>query len=106
VPYELRFAPAAANALEKLAASGGNHAAKLKKVRKALGRLQADPRYPALRSHLYHHFPGLESGKVCDSYVDNHVAGAWRIYWMYGPDEIRDGVAMSVISVLYIGPHS
>jgi hypothetical protein len=105
VAYELRFAPAAAAALRKLAASGAQSTAKLKKVRKALGLLQTDPMYPGLRSHLYQHFPGMEKGKIWDSYVENHTPGAWRIYWMYGPNEVRDGVEVSVISVLVIGPH-
>jgi len=40
-----------------------------------------------------------------DSYVENRTPGAWRIYWMYGPNEIRDDVEIAVITVLMIGPH-
>jgi hypothetical protein len=40
-----------------------------------------------------------------DSYVENRTPGAWRIWWMYGPDEIRDDQAVAVITVLDIGPH-
>lgn len=103
--YELRFTPAAAETLAKLAKGGNATAAKLKKVRKALGLLQTDPLYPGLHSHRYHHFPGLEKDKVWDSYVENRTPGAWRIYWMYGPDEVRDGEDIPVITVLVIGPH-
>lgn len=103
--YELRFAPATAETLTKLIKGGNATAAKLKKVRKALGLLQADPMYPGLHSHLYQHFPGLEKGKVWDSYVENRAPGAWRIYWMYGPNEIRDGVEIPIITVLAIRPH-
>jgi hypothetical protein len=105
VPYELRFAPAAADTLQRLAAGGNAAAVKLKKVRKALGLLQADPAYPGLHSHLYQRFPGLEKDKVWDSYVENRTPGAWRIYWMYGPNEIRDGAEIAIITVLVIGPH-
>jgi len=105
VAYELRFASAAAEAMTKLAGGGSKALAKLKKVRKALGMLQIDPTYPGLHSHLYQHFPGLEKGKVWDSYVENHTPGAWRIYWMYGPNEIRDGKEIVIITVLVIGPH-
>ncbi|HEX6500829.1 MAG TPA: hypothetical protein VF054_17640 [Micromonosporaceae bacterium] len=105
MPYELRFAHAAAQAIQRLIDGGPATAGKLKKVRKALGLLQKDPRYPALHSHLYQHFPGLEKGKVWDSYVENRTPGAWRIYWMYGPDEVRDGKETAVITVLVIGPH-
>ncbi|ASF06225.1 hypothetical protein NBRGN_054_00200 [Nocardia brasiliensis NBRC 14402] len=102
--YELRFARAAADALQKLA-ERPNTATKLKKVHKALGLLQADPLYPGLNSHLYQNFPGLEKNKVWDSYVENHTPGAWRVYWMYGPDIERDGELVSIITVLAIGPH-
>jgi hypothetical protein len=105
VAYELRFASAAAEAMTKLASGGNKTLTKLKKVRKALGMLQIDPTYPGLHSHLYQHFPGLEKGKVWDSYVENHAPGAWRIYWMYGPSEIRDGKEIAIITVLVIGPH-
>lgn len=102
--YELRFAPAAAQTLQGLSGTGGG-AAKLKKVRKALGLLQTDPTHPGLRSHRYQRFPGLEKDRVWDSYVENRTPGAWRIYWMYGPNEVRDGVEIAIITVLVIGPH-
>ncbi|MGH3679683.1 MAG: hypothetical protein ACRDT2_05395 [Natronosporangium sp.] len=101
--YQLRFAPAAAETLARLERRGS--VAKLKKVRKALGLLQTDPMYPGLHSHRYHLFPGLEKDKIWDSYVENRTPGAWRIYWMYGPDEVHDGVDVPVITVLVIGPH-
>ncbi|MGQ0717546.1 MAG: hypothetical protein ACT4NP_09575 [Pseudonocardiales bacterium] len=43
--------------------------------------------------------------KVWDSYVENRTPGAWRIWRMYGPDEIRDNQTVAVITVLGIGPH-
>jgi hypothetical protein len=105
VAYELRFSPTAAETVQGLIAGGQGTAIKLKKVRKALGLLQTDPTYPGLHSHLYQHFPGLEKGKVWDSYVENRTPGAWRIYWMYGPNEMRDDAEIAVITVLVIGPH-
>jgi hypothetical protein len=105
VAYELRFAPAAAETMVKLTNGGNATLTKLKKIRKALGMLQADPMYPGLHSHLYQHFPGLEKGKVWDSYVENRTPDAWRIYWTYGPNEVRDGKEIAIITVLVIGPH-
>lgn len=101
----MRFAPAAVQPIQGLVDGGQAAAVKLKKVRKALGLLQTDPTYPSLHSHLYQHFPGMEKGKVWDSYVENRTPGAWRIYWMYGPNETRDDVEFAVITVLVIGPH-
>lgn len=103
--YKLRFSSSAEEAVHKLAAGGQATARKLKKVRKALALLQVDPMYPGLHSHLYQNFPGLEKQKVWDSYVENHTPGAWWIFWMYGPNEVRDGVEISVVTVLAIGPH-
>ncbi|PXX54571.1 hypothetical protein DFR70_12412 [Nocardia tenerifensis] len=102
--YELRFAPAAADALHSLT-QRPNTATKLRKVRKALGLLQTDPLYPGLNSHRYQNFPGLEKEKIWDSYIENHTPGAWRVYWMYGPDIERAGEPISIITVLAIGPH-
>jgi hypothetical protein len=105
VPYRLRFAPAAVETIQRLSGDGQATAVKLKKVRKALGLLQTDPMYPGLHSHLYQQFPGLKKGKVWDSYVENHTPGAWRIFWMYGPNETHNEVEVAVIIVLAIGPH-
>lgn len=103
--YELRFARDAAETMRSLEDGGASTSSKLKKVRKALGQLQQDPRYPALHSHQYEQFPGLEKAKVWDSYVDHRTSDAWRIYWMYGPDEERDDTRIPVITVLVVGPH-
>ncbi|HEY9350458.1 MAG TPA: hypothetical protein VIP75_07185 [Acidothermales bacterium] len=102
---ELRFSPDAAATLRELEAGSRRNPVRLRKVRKALGRLELDPRHPALHSHQYEQFPGLEKAKVWDSYVDHRTSDAWRIYWMYGPDEERDGRRVPVITVLVISPH-
>lgn len=104
MPYELRFSSIAEETLRKLETGGKATAVKLKKVRRALGRLQSNPLYPGLNSHPYQRFPGLEKTKVWDSYVENHTPGAWRIYWRYGPDERRGNHEKAVITILLIGP--
>ena len=103
--FKLRFAPKAKAMLKALESGGPNEQAKLKKVRKALALLEQNPRYPGLNSHQYESFPVAKDVKVWDSYVENRTPGAWRIYWMYGPNEMRDGVEIAVITVLVIGPH-
>jgi hypothetical protein len=104
-PHQLRFATPARETLDSLDSSP-QYAAKLRKVRRALGLLQTNPRHPGLHSHQYENFPGAPKAKVWDSYVENRTPGAWRIWWMYAPDEIRDDQAVTVITVLDIGPHS
>jgi len=79
--YRLRLATPARETLDLLDSSP-QYAAKLRKVR-----------------------PGAPKAKVWDAYVENRTPGARRIWWMYGPDEIRDDQAIAVITVLDIGPH-
>lgn len=98
--YVLRFAKQASGMLDALQ-DDASQQARLRKVRKALGRLERDPRYPGLHSHHYESFPADRDVKVWDSYVENHTPSAWRIFWQYGPDENGH----RVITVLYIGPH-
>lgn len=92
----LRFTREAAHVLESL--KSPNYAKKLKKVRKALGLLEDNPRHPGLSSHKYQSIRGQDDSDVWESYVENHTPGAWRIFWQYGPDE-------SNITILTIGPH-
>lgn len=98
--YELRFTKSARDALAALE----RDPRRLRRVRKTLGYLQANPRYPGLNSHPYENFPGRPKEKVWDSYVDQGP-GAWRIFWMYGPDEKRGDESIRVITILAIVPH-
>jgi hypothetical protein len=102
VPYKLLYA-AQADELIKQIESDQSKASqgRLKKIRKALKHLAADPRHPGLHSHQYESFPVDRNVKVWDSYIENKTPGAWRIFWRYGPDE----PGQPVITVLWIGPH-
>ncbi|ROR80035.1 hypothetical protein SAMN06295974_1930 [Plantibacter flavus] len=71
---------------------------KLRKVQRALARLELDPRYPSLHSHKYSSLSGSQGEEVWDSYVENHTPGAWRIFWHYGPGS-------NTITVVSITPH-
>lgn len=103
--YELRLSTAAKAALASLERGPKADARKLKKVRKALALLETDPRHPGLNSHKYESFPGHPDDKVWDSYVENRTPGAWRVFWMYGPDEKRDSETVSIITILALTPH-
>lgn len=96
-PYRLRFTSEAQAVLTDLAASN-QYAVKLKRVHKALGQLELNPRYPALNSHRYVSLRGTNGEEVWDSYVENNTPSAWRIFWHYGPEA-------DVITVVTIGPH-
>lgn len=102
MPFQLRFSPSASEKLKDLKNGDANDQAKLKKVNRALGRLERDPRHPGLNSYEYKNFPGADPGvKVWHSYVENNTPSAWRIFWRYGPNEGRQ----PVITVLAITPH-
>lgn len=105
MPYTIRFSTRAEAEYKALAGGGAATAGKLRKVQRALARLEQNPRYPGLNSHQYENFPGLPSAKVWDSYVENHTPSAWRIFWIYGPDETDNGQNVSVITVVAITPH-
>ena len=94
--YQLLFTKEAAQVLADLASSA-QYATKLKKVNKALGPLQRDPRYPALNSHRYSSLHGSNE-EVWDFYRENPTPSVWRIFGHQGP-------RADVLTVVTIGPH-
>lgn len=96
-PFDLIFTNESSSQLDELEANKGL-SKKLKKVQKALGLLELNPRHPSLSSHKYHSMHGADGEDVWDSYVENNTPAAWRILWHYGPGS-RD------ITVLTITPH-
>lgn len=105
MPYKLRFSTEAEAQYRALVNGGAGTTTKLKKVQRTLALLERDPRYPGLHSHQYESFPGLPKAKIWDSYVENKTPSAWRIFWMYGPNETVGGKEVAVITVLAITPH-
>ncbi len=95
--FKLRFTKEAARVLAELE-SEAVYEPKLKKVRRALARLESDPRHPGLRSHKYHSARGADGSPLWDSYVENNTPSAWRIFWHYGPSD-------GIITIDTIGPH-
>lgn len=75
------------------------HSVKRKKVLKTL-RLLRDigPAHPGLNSHKYHSRSGPQGEDLWESYVDDRTPGAWRIWWIYGPED-------DMITIVTLGPH-
>ena len=97
-PFELFYTPEAEKVLVDLS-SRPQYATKLKKVRKALRFLaNPGPRHPGLNSHPYQSIPGPGGVQLWESYVENHTPSAWRIWWIYGPED-------DAITIVTIGPH-
>ncbi len=67
-------------------------------VRKALGYLQSNPRYPSLNTHKYSALKGPGGEEIFEAYAENKTPAAYRIFWYYGPGK-------GMITVLAITPH-
>jgi len=95
--FKLWFSHEAAGVLRALEANA-QHARKLKKVRKALAFLEANPRHPGLKTHKYESLHGPDGQEVFEAYVENNTPRAWRIWFWYGPGNQE-------ITILTIAPH-
>ena len=97
--FALTFQPEAASQLHELEhGEDGKDLVKLKKVRACLGRIELDPRHPGLHSHKYTELKGLNGEDIWESYVENNVPAAWRVFWHYGPERLQ-------ITIIAITPH-
>lgn len=67
-------------------------------VRKALGLLETNPRYPSLRTHKYQTLTRELGVEVFEAYAEQNTPAAYRIFWHYGPDRGQ-------ITILTITPH-
>jgi len=101
---KIKFTPTAdaqLTALEKTP----SQAALLKQVRKTLGYLETDLHHPCLHTHQFTSMSGANGEKVFEAYAQNNTPGAYRIFWHYGPDEIRARKRTSVITIIAITRH-
>ena len=92
--FHLRFTSEAKEQYDHLPA------AKLKKVRRALGFLQTNPRHPSLNTHLYSGYrnPFHPTEPVFEAYAENRTPGAYRLFWCYGPEPAQ-------LTIIAITPH-
>ena len=96
-PFRLLYAAEAQTVLDDL--ERPQHQVKRKKVIKTLRRLRdIGPVHTGLHSHNYHSITAPNGEDVWESYVENRTPGAWRIWWIYGPDA-------DTLTVVTIGPH-
>ena len=101
---ELRLTPTALQSLRELEASP-DKAGLLKQVRKTLGLLETNLRHPSLRTHKFRSLHGPNGEEVFEAYVQNRTPGAYRVFFIYGPDE-RDGDRkIPVLTIVAITPH-
>lgn len=72
--------------------------ARFKAVGKVLGLMTVNLRHPSLNTHKFDGFVSPFGGDVFESYAQNKTPGAYRIFWVYGPQK-------SEITILAITPH-
>ncbi len=101
---KIKFTPTADAQLTALEETPSN-AALLAQVRKALGCLEIDPHHPGLHTHEFTSLTGANGEKIFEAYAQNNTPGAYRIFWHYGPDEIKGKKRIPVITVIAITRH-
>jgi hypothetical protein len=101
---ELLFTAEARQNLKDLE-SDRSSAAELKQVRKTLGLLETNPRHPSLHTHKYDSLTGPNGEDVFEAYAQNKTPGAYRVFWMYGPDRYEGKKRIPVLTVIAITPH-
>ncbi|OHE76841.1 MAG: hypothetical protein A3F67_10100 [Verrucomicrobia bacterium RIFCSPHIGHO2_12_FULL_41_10] len=101
--YNLFFSDEAKEQL--LFLENNSKTALLKQVRKALGYLETNPRHPSLHTHEFTSLIGFHGEKIFEAYVQNNTPGAYRIFWHYGPDVVRQKKRIAVITIIAITPH-
>ncbi len=101
---KLKFTPTAdrqLTALEKAPASFSV----LAQVLKTLGFLEVNPDNPGLHTHEFTSLAGAHGEKVFEAYAQNNTSGAYRVFWHYGPDEMKGKKRVPVITIVAITPH-
>ena len=102
---ELRFTPTADRQLASLENDLAS-ADVLKQVRKTLGYLETNLRAGALQTHEFESLSRRYGEKVFEAYVQNDTPGAYRVFWLYGPDEQdKNGKRLAIITIVAITPH-
>jgi hypothetical protein len=86
--YKLLFTSEADAQLRELEGRPDRVAA-CKAVKKALGYMEVNLRHPSLHTHVFTTIKGPNGQKVFESYAQNRISGAYRIFWYYG---VEDGI--------------
>ena len=60
---------------------------------------------PSLNTHEFTSLSGVNGEKVFEAYAQNNTPGAYRIFWHYGPDQIKGKKRAQAITILAITSH-
>jgi len=101
---ELRFTSEAQRNLKDLQAEPAK-AAVPKQVRKTLGLMEANLQHPSLNNHKYDSISGPNGEEVFEAYAQNKTPGAYRVFFIHGPDRIERKKRIPVLTVIAITRH-
>lgn len=87
--------------LEKSAAKRGT----LKQVRKTLALLETNIRHPSLNTHSFRSLRGPAGEEVFEAYAQNETPGAYRVFFIYGPDRVEGKKRIAVLTIIAITAH-
>jgi hypothetical protein len=104
VHSKLTFTPTADKQLSTLE-NDPSQAAVCKQVKKALGFLETNLRHQSLSSHEFTSLLGANGEKIFEAYAQNNTPGAYRIFWLFGPDEFSGGKRTAVMTAVAITQH-
>lgn len=69
-----------------------------KAVVKSIGLMTHNLKHPSLNTHKYNQLQGPNGEDIFESYAQNNIPGAYRIFWYYGPGKQH-------ITIIEICPH-
>ena len=95
--FKIRFTEEAAKQLLDLKRSKSK-LRQFKAVGKIIGYMQVNLRHPSLNTHKFDQLKSPFGGAVFESYAQNKTPGAYRIFWVHGPEK-------GEITILAIIPH-
>jgi hypothetical protein len=73
-------------------------------VRKCLGYLEINPHHASLTDE-FTSLTRVNGEKLFEAHAQNNTPGAYRIFWHYGPNEIKGRTRIPVITIVAITRH-
>ena len=94
--FKLRFSEQAALNLQELKLDKSKKGL-VKQIEKVLGFMEENLKHPSLHTHKFSEL-SCKLGNVFETYAQNNTAGAYRVFWAYGPNK-------NELYILDITPH-
>lgn len=95
--FEIKFTVKSEEQFNKLKNTKSKKA-QFKAVGKTIAYMKINLRHPSLNTHKFSDMESPFGGVVFESYAQNKTPGAYRVFWVYGPN-------LTQITVLAITPH-